>query len=218
MAKPRADFSPVLVNGQTTWFSELPGEGTTELWEIVNLTADAHPMHLHLVQFQVLNRQAFNTSNYAKAYATAFPAVPEIMGCLGLVFCPGYGPPLAYDSGLARAFGAARIPLLGGNPDVIPYLQGPVLPPRPQESGWKDTVMAPPGTVTRLLVRFSPTSAPVSATGTALAFPFDPYMNGDYNYVWHCHIIDHEDNEMMRPYLVLPMAGAARTFVQGTSY
>ncbi len=218
MVTPRTDFSPVLVNGQTTWFSELPAEGSTELWEIVNLTADAHPMHLHLVQFQVLNRQGFATNKYAKAYATAFPVVPEIMGCLGGVFCPGYGPPLPYDSGLTRALGASRVPLLGGNPDIVPYLQGPVLPPRPQESGWKDTVMTPPGSVTRLLVRWAPTSAPIAATGAALAFPFDPYMNGDFNYVWHCHIIDHEDNEMMRPYLVLPMAGAARSFVQGTSF
>jgi spore coat protein A, manganese oxidase len=218
MAPPRTDFTPITVNGQTTWFSELPTEGTTELWEIVNLTADAHPMHLHLVQFQVLNRQGFNTNKYAGAYATAFPTVPEIMGCIGRVYCPGYGPPLAYDSGLTRAFGAARVPLLGGNPDIVPYLQGPVLPPSPQESGWKDTVMAPPGSVTRLMVRFAPTSAPVGAAATQLAYPFDPYMNGDYSYVWHCHIIDHEDNEMMRPYLVLPMEGATRTFEQGKHF
>ncbi len=43
-------------------------------------------------------------------------------------------------------------------------------------------------------------------------------MNGQYNYVWHCHIIDHEDNEMMRPTSVVPLAGAARTFQQGTHF
>ncbi len=48
--------------------TELPVEGTTELWQIINLTADAHPIHLHLVQFQIVSRQKFNVSNYNKAY------------------------------------------------------------------------------------------------------------------------------------------------------
>ena len=52
--------------------TEIPQEGTTELWQIINLTADAHPMHLHLVQFQIVSRQPFNVNNYNKAYAAAF--------------------------------------------------------------------------------------------------------------------------------------------------
>ena len=56
------------------WLSETAEEGETEIWEIVNLTADAHPIHLHLVQFQLLNRQNYNTNKYTKAYAAAFPA------------------------------------------------------------------------------------------------------------------------------------------------
>ena len=52
--------------------TELPVEGTTELWQIINLTADAHPIHLHLVQFQIVSRQKFNVSNYNKAYNAAF--------------------------------------------------------------------------------------------------------------------------------------------------
>ena len=47
----------------------MPEEGTTELWEIVNLTADSHPIHLHLVQFQLMNRQAFDVAKYNAAYA-----------------------------------------------------------------------------------------------------------------------------------------------------
>ena len=43
------------------------------MWEIVNMTADAHPIHLHLVQFQLINRQNYNITNYTKAYAAAFP-------------------------------------------------------------------------------------------------------------------------------------------------
>jgi len=53
--------------------TELPVEGTTELWQIINTTADAHPIHLHLVQFQLVGRQAFNLHNYNKAYNKAFP-------------------------------------------------------------------------------------------------------------------------------------------------
>jgi spore coat protein A len=198
---PRADFRKVTVKGKDVYFSEMPIEGETELWEIVNLTADAHPIHLHLVQFQIVNRQGFNASNYNKAYALAF----------GGVFKPGFGPPLDYNTGNPRA--------LGGNPDVVPFLQGPIRPPSVQEIGWKDTVMAPPGMVTRIMVRWAPTD-----TATAVPFGFDPSgtdlvsgQQGTYNYVWHCHIIDHEDNEMMRPdFIQSPLI--PRSYVKGRDY
>ncbi|MCJ7491321.1 MAG: multicopper oxidase domain-containing protein, partial [Dehalococcoidia bacterium] len=51
----------------------------------------------------------------------------------------------------------------------------------------------------------------------ALTYPFDPNANG-HGFVWHCHIIDHEDNEMMRPYKVTPKSGATRTYNQGSDY
>jgi hypothetical protein len=57
------------------------------------------------------------------------------------------------------------------------------------------------------------------AAGTAATdafYPFDP--DGGHGYVWHCHIIDHEDNEMMRPTSVKANEGATRTYVQGTDY
>ena len=208
------DFVPVTVNGVTTLVSELPQEGDTEIWEIVNVTADAHPIHLHLVQFQVLNRQAFNARAYTKAYDAAFPAVPGDMTCTGGVYCPGFGPPLDYVTGNPRA--------LGGNPDVVPYLAVKVNPPLPQEAGWKDTVVAYPGQVTRLAVRWAPTSVPATAPAAELAFPFDPSGGGQAGYVWHCHIIDHEDNEMMRPDMVqlnpLAPAPAERELVKGVHY
>jgi hypothetical protein len=59
-----------------------------------------------------------------------------------------------------------------------------------------------PGEVTRVIVRFAPTDKPLASDYVELFFPFDP--NGGHGYVWHCHIIDHEDNEMMRPYAVTP--------------
>jgi spore coat protein A len=177
----RSDFTPVTTDGVTEYLSELPDEGTTEVWEIVNLTADAHPIHTHLTQFQLMNRQNFNTNKYNAAYAAAFP---------GGAYVPAYGPPLDYNTGNTRA--------LGGNPDITKYLQGPVAPPNPNEAGWKDTVIAYPGQVTRFAVRYAPLDTPA---GTSGAYPFDPDAGG-HGFVFHCHIIDHEDNEMMRPYKV----------------
>jgi spore coat protein A len=194
----RGDFTPITVGGITDYYSELPNEGDTEVWEIVNLTADAHPIHTHLTQFQLMNRQNFNINKYNKAYEAAFP---------GGEFIPAYGPPLDYNSGNPRA--------LGGNPDITPYLQGPVRPPNANEAGWKDTVVAYPGQVARFAVRYAPEHKPINST--ILYYPFDPNANGQ-GYVWHCHIIDHEDNEMMRPYAVTPKSGTARTYNQGTDY
>jgi bilirubin oxidase len=99
--------------------TENPARGATEVWELHNFTEDAHPIHVHQVQFEVLNRQPFG--------------------------------------------GATRVP------DAW-------------EQGTKDTVIALPSEITRLKSKFD--------------------IAG--RYVWHCHIIDHEDNEMMRPVLVIP--------------
>ena len=74
-----------------------------------------------------------------------------------------------------------------------------------------------PGEVTRIVVRFSPASAPIGATGQAAAYPFDTNAGGN-GYVWHCHIVDHEDNEMMRPDIVEPLPNVTRTYVQGVDY
>ena len=82
------------------YLSELPKEGDTEIWEIVNLTNDAHPMHLHLVQFQVLGRRGFHVKEYAAAYAAAFKGGFDLAKNAtvgpGLVI-PAYGPPLDYN-------------------------------------------------------------------------------------------------------------------------
>lgn len=183
--------------------TETPQVGSTELWEIINLTMDAHPMHTHLTQFQVLNRQQFAgdlntlTGGYYDAWAASFPAATAYDPiCTGGVFCPGYGPPRPYQT--PNADGA-----LGGNPAIGPYLVGTPTAPAYEESGWKDTAKAYPGQVLRMLVRWTPSSVPVfknfSFAGHNL-YTFDP-ANGP-GYVWHCHIIDHEDQDMMRPYKV----------------
>ena len=94
--------------------------------------------------------------------------------------------------------------------------------PTPQEAGWKDTVIALPGQVTRIAVRWAPTNLSTTTPATGLYFPFDPSDGLQHGYVWHCHIIDHEDNEMMRPDVVQlnPSAPgpASRPLVKGTAY
>jgi spore coat protein A len=203
----RTDFTPITSSGETYYYSELPQEGETEIWEIINLTADAHPIHLHLVQFQLQSRQAFNLLGYTAAYNAAFPGGgPYTPG----VYMPGYGPPQDYGTGNPLA--------LGGNPDVTPSLLGVPMPPLPSEAGWKDTVITYPGEVTRIVVRWAPTDLPIGTAAADAYFPFDP--NGGHGYVWHCHIIDHEDNEMMRPTSVVsnPNSLITRIYNLGVDY
>ncbi|NMC61171.1 MAG: multicopper oxidase domain-containing protein, partial [Candidatus Methanofastidiosa archaeon] len=163
----------LLLNGQK-WaapISELPRVGSTEDWVIANLTMDTHPIHLHLVQFQVLNRQDFMAEEYRAKWE-------EINGA----------PPLSNPTEILS---------------VDPYLIGEPINPDDNEKGWKDTVRMNPNQVTRIRVRFAPQDVPASATkpGENL-YPFNPTLGPGY--VWHCHILDHEDNEMMRPYKIKP--------------
>ncbi|MGC4118286.1 MAG: multicopper oxidase domain-containing protein [Myxococcales bacterium] len=218
--RPYDDFKAIPTTPMETLVSELPQEGATEEWEIINLTADAHPIHLHLVQFQILNRQAFDLKGYLAAYGLAFPGVAGNPMCPAGLYCPAFGPPLDYNQ--PNADGA-----VGGNPSPAAFLKGAPVPPSAQETGWKDTMMAPPGTITRMIVRWSPTSASLGATGQAAAYPFDPSGRIEdgteegtdkYGYVWHCHIIDHEDNEMMRPDYVTPLPSVTRDYVKGRDY
>jgi FtsP/CotA-like multicopper oxidase with cupredoxin domain len=113
--------------------TENPDVGAIEVWELYNATADAHPMHVHEVTFEVVNRQDIH--------------VDEDDGTVQVV--PGSTPRL----------------------------------PEPWETGFKDTVIAYPGQVTRLRARFDTPG----------------------QFVWHCHIVEHEDNEMMRPYRIGPV-------------
>jgi spore coat protein A len=210
--------SPSIAADFPNGVSEQPRVGSTELWEIINLTGDAHPIHTHLAQYQILNRQAYDADGTlgsgipggyigvddgaggfapAGAWTAAFGTGPAPLpaGCVAGQFCPSYGPPLPY--GTPNADGA-----IGGNPAIGPYLLGLPASPAPAESGWKDTAKANPGEVLRLLVRWAPTSTPVNRSHAGLnLYPFDPTQGPGY--VWHCHILDHEDNEMMRPYLVV---------------
>ncbi|WP_181799028.1 multicopper oxidase family protein [Kitasatospora acidiphila] len=174
--------------------SELPVVGSTELWQFINAEDPAqayHPIHTHLVQFQIVSRQNIDYTKYEKAWSAGYPTSCKPSG---VDFCPGFGPPNPY-----------RIPnddrAVGGNPAVSPFLDGAPQPPDPGETGWKDTVRSFPHEVLTVLVRFAPTGVPLhrSKPGRNL-FPFDPTVG---QYVWHCHVLGHEDNEMMRPYRVV---------------
>ena len=105
--------------------------GTTETWRFINTTDDAHPMHLHLVQFQILERQGYDV-----------------------------------------------VALQQGRVDLV----GRVRPAQTNEAGWKDTAIVNPREVLTILVKFE------GFTG---------------RYVFHCHMLEHEDNDMMRPYVVV---------------
>jgi spore coat protein A, manganese oxidase len=231
----RTDGNPIpgfKSDGIGNYLSELPAEGTTEVWEIINTTADAHPIHTHLTQVQILNRQNYNVSNYVKAYAAAFTGGWGIDMITGMpmnyttpgVFIPGFGPPLPYTSpGTTSLITGA--PIVGGNPDVTPFLQNGIIPPDPNEAGWKDTIVMYPGQVTRIAVRFAPLD---TAPGVTAYYPFTPNNTNpnaiaadfpNYDYVWHCHIVDHEDNEMMRPYQVDSTGvSTTRTYAPGVDY
>jgi spore coat protein A len=114
--------------------TENPNVGHTEVWEFHNFTADAHPMHVHEVAFEVVNRQGLVTNE-------------------------------------------------DGETEPPSRLVGDPRPAEPWESGFKDTVIANPGEVTRVRARFDTPG----------------------QFVWHCHIVEHEDNEMMRPYRIGPV-------------
>jgi len=183
------------VNGN--WLTEFPNEGDVEVWEFLNLTADSHPIHLHAIQFQLIDRQPFDVAAYTAAYDALFPTG---------VFEPGYGPPLNYFTGNPSG-------KLGGNPD--PVMLGAPMPPLTHEAGWKDTIIMHPGERTRIAARWAPQDGGLFAYA-----PDAPVTPGGPPgvYVWHCHITDHEDNEMMRPDVVVSDPSAVRTYIQGVDY
>jgi spore coat protein A len=161
----------VTINGQyfNAPVSENPQEGTTEEWVIINLTADAHPIHTHLVTYQLVSRQQIQATKYTTDWLKL-----QLDTTTNTLVAPPF----------PRYF--TPVPL---NPTA--YLQGKQVLPTPAEMTWKDTIQVYPGEVTVLRVRFT------SQDGTV--FPFDPTTGA---YVYHCHILDHEDNEMMRPFTV----------------
>lgn len=179
--------APVSFGGPT----EIPTEGTTEVWKIINTTIDAHPMHIHLTQWQIVNRQKFDAAGYMAAYATAWlpKGLPNFPA--GATYPGGGGSPYPYDFNNGEG-------TVGGNPAIGPFLDpNGITLPKPQENGWKDAIIALPGEVSTYICRLAPTEVAIDAPADQKVYSFDP-SNGP-GYVWHCHIIDHEDMDMMRP-------------------
>ncbi len=148
-AEPTIDVTGATVDGSLTWFqpiTENPGLGDTEIWEFYNATGDAHPVHVHLVHFEVMNREGFT------ANAIEQPT-QQHNGTQGV----GFRLENIVTDGITRG------------PDA-------------SEETRRDMVMALPGEVTRVRMTFDKPG----------------------RYVWHCHILSHEDHEMMRPYHVGP--------------
>jgi spore coat protein A, manganese oxidase len=77
----------------------------------------------------------------------------------------------------------------------MPNYQGPAVAPDPNELGWKETVRMNPGEVTRVLMKFNLPTVPFTV-------PVSPRTGGN-EYVWHCHILEHEEHDMMRPLIVI---------------
>ncbi len=168
--------------------TETPAKGAIEQWQIINTTGDVHPMHLHLVKFQIVSRQTFDTNGFSAATGFAIPG----------------------NTTFTKV-------------DVTPYLKGKPRLPAAYEAGWKDTALSYPGEVLTVVAKWDGawnmatneacTTDPITlvtscgyqgnalATAPSVTSPaFLDVRSGPY--VWHCHIVDHEDNEMMRPVVV----------------
>jgi len=123
--------------------TENPRAGAVEVWQIMNLTGDTHPIHFHLVNVQLVQRQPFI-----------------------------------------------------GAPDNWTYTGDPI-PPDPNEIGWKETVRMNPGEVTTVIMQFNLPNLPTAAMRHAVS-----PRTGGKEYVWHCHILEHEEHDMMRPLVI----------------
>ncbi len=168
---------------------EAPAVNSVEEWVIVNTTGDAHPIHLHLTQFRLLNRQNL-----------AVDATGETTYLIDRLNCGG-ADAVATNCANGLPFPTATNQGPWPAPSADAYVQGDVIQPIASESGWKDTIIAMPGTVTRIIVPFGGTAAGIPApyVGDAKNASVQRFSG---NYVFHCHILEHEDNDMMSPLVV----------------
>jgi spore coat protein A len=161
----------VKVNG--LWFDEpvedFVREGSTEIWNWVNLTEDAHPMHPHLVKFQVYGRVPFDMARFEADW-------------------------LAWIE-------QGRNPKK--KPKALDYATGPRQAPDLDEIGWKDTVRASVGMITQIVAKFDIPLGSKHFTPNEMSAG-GAHPSKGYEYVTHCHILEHEENEMMRPFRVAP--------------
>ncbi|KAF6149858.1 hypothetical protein GIB67_010932 [Kingdonia uniflora] len=132
--------------------TETPKIGSTEVWDVINLTGDNHPLHIHLGLFATLEQR-------------------ELVDIENLKMC------------MKKLNNATEC-------NVSKYVKGRRIPVPSHEKGWKNVFKMRPGCLTRILVRFA-------LIHTNASYSFD--ASAEPGYVYHCHILDHEDNVMMRP-------------------
>ncbi|URE16870.1 Multicopper oxidase [Musa troglodytarum] len=137
--------------------TETPKSGTTELWHVINLTNDNHPLHIHLGMFQAIKVQELVDQATFKSCMTL---QNDAVKC-----------------------------------NVTAHAVGKVLPTADYEKTWKNVVKIEPGCMTTVVVAFK-------LVDTNQTYPFD--ASAEPGYVYHCHILDHEDNAMIRPLKLLP--------------
>jgi FtsP/CotA-like multicopper oxidase with cupredoxin domain len=177
----------------TTPTTEYPLVGSTEEWDLIHTGGGDdddpdfrfHQIHIHLLEFQVLNRQPIDSASFLQQWHLLNGHMPV------------------------------------SRPIVVnpsPFFTGPAVPPVPYETGWKDTVQAVPDMVTRILVRWAPQES-TNATPGVNQFSIDPSSFPDNvtgpGYVWHCHIVAHEDHDMMRTLAVVRSWAAGRAYQPG---
>ncbi len=194
-------------NGRGDSATETPRVGSTEVWEVANLTGDAHPIHIHLIQFQVISRQPFDVNTYLTDWIASFPGgtFNGFTFAPG-VYIPGFGPPANYADGELRRRRRRQPQLRRGE---VPDAREPA-PAAPARRALRIRTTPAGRTPSRCSPARSPASRcagrrRIAAAGSTHAgtnpFSFDP-TNGGPGYVEHCHILDHEDNEFMRPLLI----------------
>jgi spore coat protein A len=149
----------------------LARDGDVEIWKFINLSPDSHPIHIHLVQFKVLARDA-----YSEVKRVPAPPAPATAG-------------KATDGKGAGGAGGYEIHF---NQSAQPIQLDEA------ERGWKDTVRVNPSEMTTIAVPFRDYADSDTDPDGGQRL----YMTGRYMY--HCHILEHEDHEMMRPYVVMP--------------
>jgi spore coat protein A, manganese oxidase len=205
-----ADGGPVavLIDGRhfDEAVTELPRVGTTEAWYFQNLTEDAHPIHIHLVEFQLEDRQIIDRDRFKDYWERKNLNADGIQGELPLDHPPvRINVETVTDTGDGRPRDFLFDPTdttSCTHPDPTSGCPTQPVPPSPSEAGWKDVFLAPPFSVTRIRIRLAPQEVKEANLFPGKnTFPFDPTQGPGY--VWHCHILDHEDNDMMRPMTIV---------------
>jgi len=150
----------------------------TEEWEIYNETADAHPIHLHSVSMQLVNRQYYKAAEFDPSMLMRMNQEIALPGNMKLA--PSMAMSFMSAANTTINSQTVAMPMEGKLTDI--KMVGMEMMPTSDEMGWKDTWVIYPGQVMRVRAKFD--------------------LPGDY--VWHCHILSHEDHDMMRPLKIIP--------------